>query len=171
VLRSTSDGLGRLIELDEPNSATASVTACPQRSDPIVATTYAYDGLNSLTGVVQNGSRQGTFFYDSVSCLLASYNPESNSGTGTQAADEYNQRKAREAILRGILGSLFARKEAQRGFTPEQRRLIWNAAGSSRRTSCGKVLSCVNFTLDHIDPHSKGGPLAFKQRWIDVPFL
>jgi len=77
--------------------------------------------------------------------------------TVLQATDEYNQRKAREAILRGILGSLFARKDAQRGFTPEQRRLIWNSAGSSRCTSCGKVLSWVNFTLDHIDPHSKGG--------------
>jgi hypothetical protein len=77
--------------------------------------------------------------------------------TVLQATDEYNQRKAREAILRGILGSLFAKKDSQRGFTSEQRRLIWNSAGSNLCKSCGKGLSWVDFTLDHIDPHSKGG--------------
>jgi len=81
--RTTNDGLGRLIEVDEPNSSTATVTACPQSGDPIVATTYAYDSLNNLTGVLQGGSRQRTFLYDSLSRLIASYNPESNSGTGT----------------------------------------------------------------------------------------
>lgn len=81
--RSTSDGLGRLVEVDEPNSATASVSACPQSGDPIIATTYYYDVLNNLIGVLQNGSRQRTFVYDSLSRLLASFNPESNSGTGT----------------------------------------------------------------------------------------
>ena len=76
--------------------------------------------------------------------------------TVLQATDEYNQRKARENILRGILGSLFAKKDSQRGFSSEQRRLLWNTA-SSRRCECGKVLSWDDFTLDHIDPHSKGG--------------
>ena|ERR1700674_840917 len=77
--------------------------------------------------------------------------------TVLQATDEYNQRKARETILHGILGSLFAKKDSQRGFTSEQRRLIWNTAGSSRCKSCNKPLSWDDFTLDHIDPHSKGG--------------
>ena len=77
--------------------------------------------------------------------------------TVLQATDEYNQRKARETILRGILGTLFAKKDSQRCFTSEQRRLIWNSAGSSRCKSCGKALSWVEFTLDHIDPHSRGG--------------
>lgn len=77
--------------------------------------------------------------------------------TVLQATDEYNQRKYRETILRGLLGSLFAKKDSQRGFTPEQRRLIWNSAGSNRCTSCGRPLSWANFTLDHIDPYSKGG--------------
>jgi hypothetical protein len=77
--------------------------------------------------------------------------------TVLQATDEYSQRKARETILHGILGSLFAKKDSQRGFTSEQRRLMWNMAGSSRCKSCNKALSWVDFTLDHIDPHSKGG--------------
>jgi len=77
--------------------------------------------------------------------------------TVLQATDEYSQRKARETILHGILGSLFAKKDSQRGFTSEQRRLVWNTTGSSRCKSCNKPLSWDDFTLDHIDPHSKGG--------------
>jgi RHS repeat-associated protein len=84
--RSINDGLGRLVEVDEPNSATATVTACPKSGDPIVATTYTYDGLNNLIGVTQGGSRQRTFIYDSLSRLLASCNPETCSGTGTISA-------------------------------------------------------------------------------------
>lgn len=77
--------------------------------------------------------------------------------TVLQATDEYNQRKARENILRGLLGSLFAKKDAQRGFTSEQRRLLWNTSEVRRCEGCGKPLSWDDFTLDHIDPHSKGG--------------
>jgi Protein of unknown function DUF262/HNH endonuclease len=77
--------------------------------------------------------------------------------TVLQATDEYSQRKAREGILRGILGSLFAKKDSQRGFTSEQRRLLWNTATARRCETCKKVLSWDDFTLDHVDPHSKGG--------------
>lgn len=77
--------------------------------------------------------------------------------TVLQATDEYGQRKARENILRGILGSLFAKKDSQRGFSPEQRRLLWNISSGRRCDSCNKSLSWDDFTLDHIDPHSKGG--------------
>ena len=52
--------------------------------------------------------------------------------TVQQGTDEISQRRARERILRGILGSLFARKDSQRGFTPEQRRIIWNRTTSSK---------------------------------------
>lgn len=77
--------------------------------------------------------------------------------TVQQSTDEYNQRKARENILRGILGSLFAKKDSQRGFTSEQRRLLWNSASTRRCESCNRHLSWNDFTLDHIDPYSKGG--------------
>jgi hypothetical protein len=77
--------------------------------------------------------------------------------TVLQATDEYSQRKAREGILRGVLGSLFAKKDSQRGFSSEQRRLLWNTAGARRCETCNKALSWEDFTLDHIDPHSKGG--------------
>jgi hypothetical protein len=56
--------------------------------------------------------------------------------TVLQATDEYSQRKARENILRGIVGTLFAKKDSQRGFTAEQRRLIWNTTSVRRCEGC-----------------------------------
>ena len=46
--RSTTDGLGRMIEVDEPNSTTATVNSngCPGTGDPIWVTTYAFDALS-----------------------------------------------------------------------------------------------------------------------------
>ena len=79
--------------------------------------------------------------------------------TVSQMTDDISQRRKREAILRGILGSLFARKDEQRGFTAEQRRIIWNSS-TNRRCSypgCKHVLSWEDFTIDHIKPHSRGG--------------
>jgi RHS repeat-associated protein len=40
-------------------------------------TSYAYDANDNLTSVVQNGSRQRTFVYDSLSRLTSATNPES----------------------------------------------------------------------------------------------
>jgi RHS repeat-associated protein len=77
--RSTVDGLGRLIEVDEPNSPTATVNSngCPGSGEPIWVTTYGYDTLGNLTSVLQAGSRQRTFTYDSLARLLTANNPES----------------------------------------------------------------------------------------------
>jgi RHS repeat-associated protein len=77
-LRGTVDGLGRLIEVDEPNSptATANFNGCPGTSEPIWVTTYGYDILGNLLSVVQAGSRQRNFTYDSLSRLLTANNPE-----------------------------------------------------------------------------------------------
>ncbi len=87
--RSTVDGLGHLIEVDEPNSPTATVNSngCPGSNDPIWATTYGYDQLGNLLSVLQAGSRQRTFTYDSLSRLLTATNPESGTLTYTYDAD------------------------------------------------------------------------------------
>jgi hypothetical protein len=77
--------------------------------------------------------------------------------TVSQMTDDVNQRRRREAILRGILGSLFAKKDSQRGFTSEQRRILWNTAATRKCQECGRVLNWDDFTIDHVDPHSKGG--------------
>jgi uncharacterized protein DUF262/HNH endonuclease len=77
--------------------------------------------------------------------------------TVSQTSDDVNQRRKREEHLRGIMGSLFAQKDAQRGFTSEQRRIIWSTSAQRKCTGCSGVLTWQDFTIDHIDPHSKGG--------------
>jgi RHS repeat-associated protein len=83
--RSRVDGLGRLVEVDEPNAPGASVNpnGCPGTGEPIWVTIYGYDTLGNLTSVLQNGSRQRSFTYDSLSRLLTATNPET--GTITYA--------------------------------------------------------------------------------------
>src|SRR6185437_7615006 len=85
--RSTSDALGRLTEVDEPNSTTAAVNSngCPGTGEPIWVTTYGYDALDDLTSVVQSGSRNRNFVYDSLKRLTSSTNPEV--GTVTYSYD------------------------------------------------------------------------------------
>jgi hypothetical protein len=77
--------------------------------------------------------------------------------TVSQMTDDVAQRRKREEILRGILGSLFSRKDSQRGFSPEQRRIIWNTSTNRVCAKCNCKLSWDDFTIDHINPHSKGG--------------
>ncbi len=79
--------------------------------------------------------------------------------TVSQMTDDVNQRRKREQILRGILESIFTRRDSRRGFTPEQCRIIWNTS-TSRSCSypgCSRKLTWDDFTIDHINPHSKGG--------------
>jgi len=77
--------------------------------------------------------------------------------TVSQMSDDVNQRRKREVLLRNLIGTLFARMDKKRGFTPEQRRILWNSSAQRKCTSCLKVLSWSDFTIDHIDPYSKGG--------------
>jgi len=79
--------------------------------------------------------------------------------TVMQGTDEVNQRRLRESILRGLLESLFAKKDAQRGFSEFQRRIIWNTTADRRcqNPKCNKRLAWDDFTIDHIDPYAKGG--------------
>jgi len=76
--RSTTDGLGRLIEVDEPNAIGAAVNSngCPNGNDPIWKTVYTLDALGNLTNVLQNGSHGRSFAFDSLGRMLTSNNPE-----------------------------------------------------------------------------------------------
>jgi RHS repeat-associated protein len=80
----TSDGLGRLIQVLEPNGSSVG---------PTMETDYSYDLLDNLSTVTQwggpNGSpnaRMRSFYSDSLSRLLAANSPESRniSGLATQ---------------------------------------------------------------------------------------
>lgn len=87
--RSRADGLGRLVEVDEPNAPGAVVNSngCPGTGEPIWITSYLYDTLGNLVSVFQNGSHQRNFTYDSISHLLTAGNPENGSITYAYDAD------------------------------------------------------------------------------------
>jgi RHS repeat-associated protein len=70
------DGLGRLTEvIEDPGTS-------PHLNYPTI---YSYDALDNLTSVVQAGSRQRSFVYDSLSRLIRSTNPESNWSSTNQS--------------------------------------------------------------------------------------
>lgn len=71
--------------------------------------------------------------------------------------DSLPTRKRRAEILRQLLGGLFEKKDDKRGFTQEQRRLIWHSDEKRKCKRCGAPLSWSNFTIDHVKPHSRGG--------------
>ena len=80
--------------------------------------------------------------------------------TVLHTTDEISQRRKRVQILDGLLRSLFEKKDSQRNFSLEQRRLIWNTSDEKKCKACKKNLTWEDFTVDHIDPHSKGGRTA-----------
>jgi hypothetical protein len=82
--------------------------------------------------------------------------------TVSQMTDDISQRRQREKLLRGIIGSVFASRDGQRGFTPEQRRLLWSSSADKKCKECGVKLSWGNFSVDHVDPHSRGGKSALE---------
>ena len=62
-----TDGLGRMTNVwEDPNGLN-------------YATSYSYDGLDNLTTVTQNSSRNRSFNYDSLSRLLCASSPENSS--------------------------------------------------------------------------------------------
>jgi YD repeat-containing protein len=74
----TTDGLGRLSTVLEPNGASQSAS---------MVTKYGYDALNNLLSVTQLGGSTSTgitrfrsFTYDALSRLLCSSNPENSTG-------------------------------------------------------------------------------------------
>jgi 5-methylcytosine-specific restriction endonuclease McrA len=89
--------------------------------------------------------------------MFRDYHATVQSGT-----DEITQRRNREQILRGVLVTLFKKKDEDRLFSPEQRRILWNTSAERRCTECHKKLTWEDFTIDHISPYSKGGRSKLK---------
>jgi hypothetical protein len=128
--------------------------------DLLVAFTKQVDEVRELQRKIKGSRPDQELYRDYLSTVL-------------QATDEVSQRRKREQILESILRSLFARKDTQRGFSPEQRRIMWNM--SARRVcahpGCSAKLTWDDFTIDHIhvnrhsigtpDRHPKGTPLSF----------
>ena len=77
--------------------------------------------------------------------------------TVREGTDEISQRKKRLDILCGLLEPLFQKKDSARTFSPEQRRILWNSTTTPRCSVGNHVLTWDDFTVDHIDPWSRGG--------------
>jgi len=80
--------------------------------------------------------------------------------TVREGTDEINHRRKREQILRRVLETIFENKDSARLFSPEQRRILWNTTEARKCVTCRKTLTWEDFTIDHINPHSKGGRTA-----------
>lgn len=76
--------------------------------------------------------------------------------------DSLATRQRRAEILKKVLGGLFEKKDSQRGFTIEQRRLLWHSEERKLCARCRTPLSWTNFTIDHIKPHTLGGKSVLK---------
>jgi hypothetical protein len=63
--------------------------------------------------------------------------------TVSQMTDDVSQRRKREHILASLLRSIFAKKDSQRGFSAEQRRILWNTTANRtcRHPGCHRSLS------------------------------
>lgn len=88
--------------------------------------------------------------------------------TVIESTDSISQRRKRQELLRGLLASIFARKSLQRTFSVEQRRILWNSADSKicKYPDCSKTLTWDDFTIDHVDPYSKGGKTVLRNAAI-----
>lgn len=77
--------------------------------------------------------------------------------TVAEGTDSHPNRRAREKLLRAVLEPLFQVKDERRGFTQEQRRILWHSDAERRCAECNRKLTWDDFTIDHVDPYSRGG--------------
>jgi hypothetical protein len=80
--------------------------------------------------------------------------------------DSAQNRQRRADILRGVLSSLFVRKDEKRLFSSEQRRILWHSEEKPRCRRCRRLLSWDNFTVDHVLAHRKGGKTSLRNAQI-----
>jgi RHS repeat-associated protein len=79
--RSITDGLGRLIRMDEPDSTGLGTVAAPTQP-----TSYFYDVLDDLAKVTQGGQSR-YFMYDSLKRLIRARNPEQDTNASIALSD------------------------------------------------------------------------------------
>lgn len=78
------------------------------------------------------------------------------------STDSLSSRERRANIVRGLLKPLYERKDENRVFSLEQRRLIWNSDSKVTCPKCRKPITWNDLSIDHIRPHSKGGRTLMK---------
>jgi hypothetical protein len=88
-----------------------------------------------------------------------------------QGTDALSQRKIRSEILHGLFAGLFERKDEQRMFSPEQRRLLWNSEDEQycQNKHCRAKLRWGDFHVDHKRAHSRGGKTSLENAQLLCP--
>jgi hypothetical protein len=71
--------------------------------------------------------------------------------------DSGASRERRQKILKGLLWTVYERKDSQRSFSTGQRRLLWNTDENPNCARCNKTLDWNEFTVDHVKAWSRGG--------------
>jgi hypothetical protein len=76
--------------------------------------------------------------------------------------DSSANRERRRELLKGLLWTIFERKDANRTFSVEQRRVIWHSDEKKKCARCGRNLTWVEFSADHVKAWSRGGRTSLK---------
>lgn len=71
--------------------------------------------------------------------------------------DSSASRERRRELIKGLVWSLFDRKDANRTFSTEQRRIIWHSDEKKKCARCHRNLTWGEFTADHVRAWSRGG--------------
>lgn len=71
--------------------------------------------------------------------------------------DSSATRERRRILLKGVLWSLFDRKDEKRTFSIEQRRILWNSEAIQICPKCKKPLHWQDVSVDHVRAHTRGG--------------
>jgi hypothetical protein len=83
-------------------------------------------------------------------------------GAVREGSDSESNRRKRHEILSGLLEPIFEKKDDQRLFSSEQRRILWNTAHERVCADCGCELKWNDFQADHIKPYTLGGKTALE---------
>lgn len=76
--------------------------------------------------------------------------------------DSSATRERRREILKGLLWTLLDRKDTNRPFSSEQRRIIWHNDEKKKCARCGRSLTWSEFTVDHVKAWSRGGKTSLR---------
>ena len=76
--------------------------------------------------------------------------------------DSSATRERRRQILKGLLWSLFERKDEKRIFSPEQRRILWNSDQPRLCAKCNRPLRWQDLSIDHVRAHTRGGETTLR---------
>lgn len=88
--------------------------------------------------------------------------------TVKEGTDALGNRRRRDEILFSVVAPIFERKDEDRLFNEQQRRILWNTAEQKRCPFCpaGRKLRWSDLTIDHIKPHALGGKTALTNAQI-----